>query len=201
MHATTTQPGRQGHRWRCLRESWLAVDVDLDCAGPVAVATDIDALSRAIERLAAGGGFALALDGEGGPCADARLVVEDCGYELGAALSEALGGATGVRRAACIAAAGPAQASVEIKFESRPGAQCDGVGESGRIGALPATLVPVFFQAFALGIGARIAIAAEGGTADERFAAGCAAVGEALRKVIGGAGRRRQEGEAVVDRI
>ncbi len=194
MHATSTQSGRQGHRWRRLRESWLAVDVDLDSAVPVAVATDIDALSRAIERLAASGGFALALDGEGGPCADARLVVEDCGYELGAALREALGAPTRTRRAASGAAAGSARAEVELEFADRPGAEFRGVFESGRIGALPAALVPVFFQAFALGIGARIEIAADGGTAEDRLAAVCAGVGAALREMIGGAGRRRPEG-------
>jgi imidazoleglycerol phosphate dehydratase HisB len=194
MQATSMQPGRHGHRWRCLRESWLAVDVDLDSAGPVAVATDIDALSLAIERLAASGGFALALDGEGGPCADARLVVEDCGYELGAALREALGGAARARSAACRAADGPAQAAVELEFAGRPGAECTGVGEPGRIGALPSALVPVFFHAFALGIGARIAVAAGGGSAQQRFDAGCSGIGEALREVIGGAARRRPEG-------
>ena len=193
MHATSMQPGRQGHRWRCLRESWLAVDVDLDSAEPVAVATDIDTLSRAIERLAASGGFALALDGEGGPCADARLVVEDCGYELGAALREALGGAADTRRAASRATAGRAQAQVELEFDGRPGAECAGVGEAGVIGALPGTLVPVFFQAFAIGIGARIVIAADGGAAEERLAAGCAGVGESLRALIGGAGQRKPE--------
>ena len=194
MHETSTQPGRQAHRWRCLRESWLAVDVDLDSAEPAAVATDIDALSRAIERLAASGGFALALDGEGGPCADARLVVEDCGYELGAALREALGGAARARRAACRAADGAAQAAVELEFAGPPGAECAGVDGPGRIGALPEGLVPVFFQAFALGIGARMAIAAGGGSAQQRFAAACAGIGAALREVIGGAARRRPEG-------
>jgi imidazoleglycerol phosphate dehydratase HisB len=194
MHAIATQPGRHGHRWRRLRESWLAVDVDLDRAQPVAVATDIDALSRAIERLAASGGFALALAGEGGPCADARLVVEDCGYELGAALREALVGAAVAGRMARRAAAGPAQALVELEFADRPGADCAGVGGDGRIGALPAALVPAFFQSFALGIGARIAIDADGGSAEERFVAGCAGVGDALREVIGSAGRRRPEG-------
>ena len=93
MQATSTQTGRHGHRWRCLRESRVEVDVDLDRHGPVDVATDLDDLSDAVTAIASGGGFALRLYSEGGPCADVRLIVEDCGYELGAALREALGAA------------------------------------------------------------------------------------------------------------
>lgn len=193
MEATDTHPVRHAHRWRCLRESWIQVDVDLDRAQPVAVATDIDALSRAIERLAASGGFALTLDGEGGPCADTRLVVEDCGYELGAALREALGGSARARRGTALQVAGSARAAVEIEFAGRPGADCGG-WEPGAIDALPAMLVPAFFEAFALGIGARVTIEAEGGSARERLAVSCAGVGEALREAIGGMARRRPEG-------
>jgi len=193
MEATDTHSVRHAHRWRCLRESWIQVDVDLDRAQPVAVATDIDALSRAIEQLAASGGFALTLDGEGGPCADAQLVVEDCGYELGAALREALGGSARARRGTARPVAGAARATVEIEFGGRPGAAC-GAWEPGAIDAMPAMLVPAFFQAFALGIGARVAIAVEGGSARERLAASCAGVGEALREAIGGMARRRPEG-------
>lgn len=193
MDATDTHSARHGHRWRCLRESWIQVDVDLDRAQPVAVATDIDALSRAIERLAASGGFALTLDGEGGPCADAQLVVEDCGYELGAALREALGGSARARRGTARPVDGSARATVEVEFSGRPGAECSG-WEPGVIDGLPTLLVPVFFQSFALGIGARVAIAAEGGSSRERLTASCAGVGEALREAIGGMGRRRPDG-------
>jgi len=91
MQATSLQPGRHGHRWRCLRESRVEVDVNLDRRGPVHVVTDRDDLSEAIAAVASGGGFALRLYSEGGPCADTRLIVENCGYELGAALREALG--------------------------------------------------------------------------------------------------------------
>jgi hypothetical protein len=109
MQTTSTQPGRHGHRWRCLRESRVEVHVDLDRRGPVDVVTDLDDLSEAIAAIASGGGFALRLYSEGGPCADTRLIVEDCGYELGAALREALGPpASGIvlPRGIAVAAAG-----------------------------------------------------------------------------------------------
>jgi imidazoleglycerol phosphate dehydratase HisB len=160
MEATTSHPGRHAHRWRCLRESWLQVDVDLDRAQPVAVRTDSDALSRAIERLAASGGFALALDGEGGPCADARLVVEDCGYELGAALREALG---------------PAASGIAIH------GACDTAAAS----ALPAPLAAAFIESLGRALGAEVRIAARG----ERHEAGAeifTAAGRAIRAAARG---------------
>lgn len=91
MDASMTTSARQGYRMRCLRDIWVEVTVDLDRQGPVEVVTDIDALSEAIRRVAAAGGFALRLACEGGPCADAERVVADCALELGAALAEALG--------------------------------------------------------------------------------------------------------------
>jgi hypothetical protein len=98
MEAATTAGARQGYRMRCLRDIWVEVAVDLDREGPVEVVTDFDALSASIARIAAAGGFALRLACEGGPCADAGRVVEDCALELGAALREALGPAASAVR-------------------------------------------------------------------------------------------------------
>lgn len=91
MNADITTGAGRGYRMRCLRDLRVEVAVDLDRKGPVEVVTDIDALSEAIARIAADGGFALRLTCEGGPSADAERVVEDCALELGAALGEALG--------------------------------------------------------------------------------------------------------------
>jgi len=94
MEPAASFTARRGYRLRSLRDSRVEVAVDLDRPGPVDVVTDLDALSEAIAGIAAGGGFALWLRSEGGPCADARLIVEDCALELGAALAEALGPAS-----------------------------------------------------------------------------------------------------------
>jgi hypothetical protein len=91
MDTATTPGARQGYRMRCLRDIRVEVTVDLDREGPVEVVTDFDALSEGIARIAAGGSFALRLACEGGLCADAGRVIEDCALELGAALREALG--------------------------------------------------------------------------------------------------------------
>lgn len=155
MHTTTRTPTRQGHRWRCLRDSRLEVDVDLDRAQPIVVETDIDALTRALERLAGSGGFALRLYGEAGPNADAQLIAEDCGYELGAALADALG---------------PAASS--IIFGS--------AGEASPADGLPAGLVMNFFESFTRALGARIAVETGTDTSQDRRDP-FAAAGRAIR--------------------
>ena len=164
MHETSTQPGRHGYRWRCLRESRVEVDVDLDRRGPIDVLTDLDDLSEAIAAIATGGGFALRLYSEGGPCADTRLIVEDCGYELGAALREALGrSASGIVLPHGIAAGGAR--------------------------GLSRALAAAFCESLGRGLGARVATLSPPGETSLPDAEGFAGVGRA----IGYAARQRPE--------
>jgi imidazoleglycerol-phosphate dehydratase/histidinol-phosphatase len=176
-------PERQGHRWRCLRESWLEVDLDLDRSQPITVATDSDALSRAIEHLARGGGFALVLKGEGGPVADSQLVAEDCGYELGAALREALRGSARSRRVGQKFAVAGASAEVELEFAGRPGARVETGFRASSGTTMPAAWMQSFFQAFALGIGVRLEVRSLGGLESDVVAACFRAVGAAIGQV------------------
>ena len=181
MQVTPTHQARQGHRWRRIRESWLEVDVDLDRDGPVDVVTDIDALSEAIGDLAAGGGFALRLYSEGGPCADARLVAEDCALELGAALREALGDSTKGARCEIDCRIGGAAARVGLAFDGSRDAAVSGEFGIERVGGLPAELLPVFIHSLARTLGARIRLDVSGGTTAEAIAACSRGVGLAIR--------------------
>ena len=156
MEAATTTGARQGYRMRCLRDLWVEVTVDLDREGPVEVVTDFDALSESIARVAEGGGFALRLACEGGPCADAGRVVEDCALELGAALRDALG---------------PAASGVTIRSAPGPDAA----------GPLPAGLTAVFLESLGRALGARVEIDAGGQDPRPAPGDGLAGVGRAIR--------------------
>jgi len=155
MTATGT---RRAHRIRRLRDSWLEVSVDLDRTGPVDVVTDMDALSQALAAFGAGGGFALRLYSEGGPCADSRLIAEDCALELGAALREALGDSVDGARSEVDCRVEEALARVRLAFECGPGAIVSGDFGTGRIGGPPAEILPVFFHSLANALGARIRV-------------------------------------------
>jgi imidazoleglycerol phosphate dehydratase HisB len=183
MQANSTQSGRHGHRWRCLRESRVEVDVDLDRRGPVDVATDLDELSDAVTAIASGGGFALRLYSEGGPCADMRLIVEDCGYELGAALRDALGDSIKGARCEFDCQVDGARVRVGLAFDGGRDAVVNGDFGVGRMGGLPAELLPVFFHSLACTLGARILLDVRGGTTAQTVAACSRGVGLAIREV------------------
>lgn len=158
METTTSADARQGYRLRNLRDIWVEVAVDLDRPGPVDVVTDLDALSAALAEIASGGGFALRLRSEGGPCADAQLIVEDCALELGAALAEALG---------------PAAADIVL-----PVAPAVGAAE-----ALSPVLEAVLLHSLARALGARVETGKAGAAGnDSRFEAAGRAIRAAMRR-------------------
>jgi imidazoleglycerol phosphate dehydratase HisB len=172
---------RQGYRRRCLSDIWLEVAVDFDRLAPVDVVTDLDTFSDALGQLAAGGGFALRLHCEGGPCADTRLLVEDCALELGAALRDAIGSATTgalVSRTRRVEVPG---AVVNLEFSGRPGATCSGLLATEQAAGLPAGIVTAFFDSLARALGARIEIEVRSGVPQEAIVASFAGVGRALR--------------------
>lgn len=159
METAISVDSHQGYRLRSLRDIWVEVAVDLDRQGPVDVVTDLDALSDALAEIAAGGGFALRLRCEGGPCADAQLVVEDCALELGAALAEALG---------------PSAAG--IVFRDLPA--------TGSRSALPPALEAALLESLARALGARVEAGARDRDANRAGAAGFRAIGQSIRAAM-----------------
>lgn len=184
MNAVTITSGRQGHRQRRTREISLEVAVDLDRAGAVAVQTDIGFLNQLIGQLARQGGFSLYLACEGGPRADARLIVEDCALELGGALRDALG--DGIENAQCTLACRveEAEARVAVAFSGGPGAEVSGPFGARPIGGLPAELVPVFFHSLARPLGARIRLDVSGEVTTHVISACFRGAGLAIRGVL-----------------
>lgn len=182
MNAVTIAPGRQAYRQRHTREIWLEVVVDLDRPAPVAVQTDVGFLNHLVVQLARQGGFSLHLACEGGPRADARLIVEDCALELGEALREALGDGIEGTQCALACRVEEAEARVAVAFSGGPGAEVSGPFGTQRIGGLPADLVPVFFHSLARSLGARIRLDVSGEVTTHVIAACFRAAGLAIRE-------------------
>jgi imidazoleglycerol phosphate dehydratase HisB len=142
----------------------------------------MDALSQALAAFGAGGGFALRLYSEGGPCADSRLIAEDCALELGAALREALGDSVEGARSEVDRRIEEALARVRLAFEGGPDAILRGDFGTGRIGGLPAELLPVFYHSLANALGARIRVDVSGGATRHAVTACSRGVGVAIRE-------------------
>lgn len=185
MNAVPEVLPRTACRRRHTREIFLEAAIDLDRSEPVVVSTDIGFLNHQIAQLARQAGFALWLSCEAGPHADARLVLEDCALELGAALSQVADTAARESRREVAVAVEDARAAVRIDFAAPAGALFEGDFGTQTVGGLPLDLIPAFFHALGCALGAGIRIRVSGPVPTHRVAASFRAFGVAIREMIG----------------
>jgi imidazoleglycerol-phosphate dehydratase len=89
---------RKANIERKTKETDIRVDLVLDAAGPVDIATGIGFLDHMLTLLATHGMLALHLSARGDLEVDRHHTVEDTGLALGTALKEALGDKRGINR-------------------------------------------------------------------------------------------------------
>ncbi len=94
---------REATSERVTKETAISLKLLIDGTGQVEVATGLPFFDHMISQLGRHGGWDLGLKASGDLAVDAHHTVEDVGIALGAALREALGDKTGVRRFASIA--------------------------------------------------------------------------------------------------
>lgn len=184
MNAVPEVLPRTIRRRRHTREIFLEATIDLDRSEPVVVSTDIGFLNHQIAQLARQAGFALWLSCEAGPRADARLILEDCALELGAALARVIEGGARQSRREVEVAVEDARAAVRIDFASAPGARVEGDFGIQTVGGLPLDLVPAFFHALGCALGAGVSIRVSGPIPTHRVAASFRSLGIAIRELI-----------------
>jgi imidazoleglycerol-phosphate dehydratase len=90
--------GRAARIERTTGETTVAVSVDLDGSGVVAVATGVPFFDHMLDALGRHSMIDLAVDARGDLEVDAHHTVEDTGIALGKAIAEALGDKTGIVR-------------------------------------------------------------------------------------------------------
>jgi imidazoleglycerol-phosphate dehydratase len=89
---------RSASRHRVTRETDIAVDLTVDGAGRVEVATGLPFFDHMLEQLGRHGGFDLTVRATGDLHVDGHHTVEDVGIVVGEAFGEALGNRAGVAR-------------------------------------------------------------------------------------------------------
>lgn len=94
---------RHSHQERSTKETSIVIDVDLDGTGRVQVGTGLPFFDHMLAQLGRHGGLDLMVSAQGDLDVDAHHTVEDVGLTLGAALAQALGDKSGVRRFASVA--------------------------------------------------------------------------------------------------
>ena len=143
-------PGRRGRVARSTNETSITVELGLDGRGYVEVETGIGFLDHMLTALAFHGGFDLKLSVTGDLVVDDHHTVEDTALALGAAMSEALGDRSGIRRFAhAYAPLDEALARCVIDVSGRPFCRAELDLRRERVGALACENVPHFFSSLA----------------------------------------------------
>ena len=136
---------------RQTNETKIAIKLDLDGTGEHKVSTGIGFLDHMLTHLAVHGLFDLVVEAQGDLEVDAHHTVEDIALTLGQAFDRALGDRTGiVRMADCFAPMDETLAHVAIDLSGRPYSVNQAKWHTPYIGKLPTTLIPHFFESFAV---------------------------------------------------
>jgi imidazoleglycerol-phosphate dehydratase len=134
---------------RATKETTVAVDLDLDGAGAVEVATGIPFFDHMLAQLGKHAGFDLRVRATGDLDVDLHHTVEDVGIVLGRALLEALGDKAGVRRFAnALVPLDEALVQVALDLSGRPFLVYDVDPVAEWIGTFDPQLAEEFWKGF-----------------------------------------------------
>jgi imidazoleglycerol-phosphate dehydratase len=130
-------------------ETQIHLELRLDGTGEARVATGVGFLDHMLTLLAKHGAFDLSLDASGDLQVDQHHTVEDVGICLGMAMTEALGGKTGIRRYGhFLLPMDETLVSAAVDLGGRPYFVFQAAFPSAKIGDFDSELVFDFWQAF-----------------------------------------------------
>jgi imidazoleglycerol-phosphate dehydratase len=142
---------------RQTRETSLQITLDLDGTGQYQVETGIGFLDHMLAHLAVHGLFDLSVEAGGDLHIDAHHTVEDAALSLGQAFDQALGDRAGiVRIGSAYVPMDEALALVAVDLSGRPYAVAEMTWSGPTVGGLPVTLIPHFFESFAVAARANV---------------------------------------------
>jgi len=142
---------------RQTRETCLQITLDLDGTGGYQVETGIGFLDHMLAHLAVHGLFDLSVEASGDLHIDAHHTVEDTALSLGQAFDQALGDRAGiVRIGSAYVPMDEALALVAVDLSGRPCAVAEMTWSGPTVGGLPVTLIPHFFESFAVAARANV---------------------------------------------
>ena len=135
---------------RTTRETDISITLDLDGTGVAAVATGVGFYDHLLTSFAHHGLFDLAVEARGDLEVDEHHTVEDVALVLGAAVAEALGDRSGIRRfGEASIPMDESLATAVVDVGGRPYAVIDLPFRGERVGTLPTQLVEHALEAFA----------------------------------------------------
>jgi imidazoleglycerol-phosphate dehydratase len=136
---------------RQTKETTIQVTLDLDGTGQYKVETGTGFMDHMLAHLAAHGLFDLTVQASGDLHVDSHHTVEDIALTLGEAFDQALGDRAGiVRIGSAYVPMDEALAFVAVDLSGRPYAMVEMAWAGPTVGGLPVTLIPHFFESFAI---------------------------------------------------
>lgn len=136
---------------RQTRETDVRVTLDLDGTGRYEIDTGIGFLDHMLTHVAVHGLFDLTVQASGDLHVDPHHTVEDVALALGAAFDRALGDRAGiVRIGSAYVPMDEALAHVALDLSGRPYGVTEMAWAGPAVGILPVTLIPHFFESFAV---------------------------------------------------
>ena len=136
---------------RQTRETDVRVTLDLDGSGQHEIETGVGFLDHMLAHVAVHGLFDLSVRAEGDLHVDTHHTVEDVALTLGEAFDRALGDRAGIWRAgSATVPMDEVLASVAVDLSGRPYCVADVDWAGPTVGTIPVTLIPHFFESFAV---------------------------------------------------
>jgi len=142
---------------RRTQETEVTVSLDLDGSGQNRAATGLAFLDHMLAHVAVHGLFDLAVEARGDLHVDPHHTVEDVALALGQAFDRALGDRAGIVRIGwAVVPMDEALALVAVDLSGRPYAVIDMPWSGPAVGGLPVTLIPHWFESFAVAARANV---------------------------------------------
>lgn len=139
---------------RRTKETEIHITLGIDGSGTAKVHTGIGFFDHMLEGFAKHGYFDLELECAGDLAVDSHHSIEDCGIVLGAAIKEALGDKSGIRRfGSCILPMDESLVLCAVDLSGRPYLAFDGAFTAERIGYMDTEMVREFFYAVSYSAG------------------------------------------------
>jgi imidazoleglycerol-phosphate dehydratase len=136
---------------RRTNETRVSIQLNLDGSGAHAVSTGIGFLDHMLAHLAVHGLFDLGIQAQGDLEVDAHHTLEDVALALGGAFDQALGDRAGiVRMGERFAPMDETLAHAAVDLSGRPYAVVQAGWHAPYVGSIPTSLIPHFFESFAV---------------------------------------------------
>ena len=150
---------RRGVAYRKTRETSVKAEIYLDRAEASEISTGAPFFDHMLDQIARHGRFQIKLVAEGDLEIDAHHTIEDCGYALGLAVSDALGDRKGVYRYGyAYAPLDEALSRAVTDLSGRPFSSFNAEFSKGHVGNIVLELFDEFFKALAQGAGLAVHI-------------------------------------------